>query len=126
MPGPMTKRTSRWAGKRGQRTAKRAARAVPALGPGTVSAREEGRINQGRFEAVMRAAERSGLLSAKSARIAGRVSPALIEQAKTQTGIKGDTDLIAFALASVALKDHFAKTFKKSRGKVPAELKLGF
>jgi hypothetical protein len=122
----VTKRTSRRASKRGQRTFKRTVRAGPALTSGTVSARKESPIGQGRFEAVMRAAERSGLLSAKSARIAGRVSPALIEQAKTQTGIEGDTDLIAFALASVALKDHFAKTFKKSRGKIPGELKLGF
>jgi len=74
----------------------------------------------------MTAAERSGLLSEKSSRIAGRVSPELVAQAKRQTGIEGDTDLIAFALASVALEDNFAEVFKDSRGKVPADLKLGF
>jgi hypothetical protein len=79
-----------------------------------------------RIDAVMRAAERSGLLSGKNGRIGGRVSPALIAQAKQQTGIETDTDLIAFALASVALEDNFAETFGKSRGKVDAELKLGF
>ena len=84
------------------------------------------RISKARFEAVMKTAERSGLLSQKSGRIAGRVSPALVEQAKKQTGIAGDTDLIAFALASVALEDDFAEAFRDSRGKVAAELKLGF
>jgi hypothetical protein len=84
------------------------------------------RINKARFEAVMKAAERSGFLDEKSSRIAGRVSPTLVEQAKKQTGIAGDTDLIAFALASVALEDNFGAAFKESRGKVSADLKLGF
>ena len=79
-----------------------------------------------RVEAVMSAAERSGLLSGKSGRIGGRVSPALVEQAKRQTGIATDTDLIEFALATVALEDDFAESFKKSRGKVDPELKLGY
>jgi hypothetical protein len=79
-----------------------------------------------RIEAVMMAAERSGLLKEKSGRIAGRVSAALLAQAKKRTGIRTDTDLIAFALANVALEDDFAETFKKARGTVDAELKLGF
>ncbi len=83
-------------------------------------------VSKARFEAVMRAAEQSGLLGEKSGRIGGRVSPALVEQAKRQTGIETDTDLIAFALASLALEDDFAETFKKSRGGVDPELKLGF
>ena len=83
-------------------------------------------VSTARFEAVMRAAERSGLLSEKSGRIGGRVSPALVRQAKRQTGIEADTDLIEFALASVALEDNFAEAFKESRGTVDPELKLGF
>ena len=74
----------------------------------------------------MLAAEQSGLLSDKSGRIGGRVSQALVKQAKRQTGIETDTDLIEFALATVALEDNFAATFKDSRGKVDPELKLGF
>ena len=77
-------------------------------------------------EAVMAAAERSGLLNEKGGRIGGRVSPALIAQAKAQTGIKTDTDLIEFALASVALEDRFAESFKAVRGTVDPDLKLGF
>ena len=83
-------------------------------------------VSKARFEAVMRAAEQSGLLNAKSGRIGGRVSPALVRQAKRQTGIETDTDLIEFALATVALEDNFAEAFKESRGKVGPELKLGF
>ena len=83
-------------------------------------------ISRARFEAVMQAAERSGLLTEKSGRIGGRVSPALVEQAKRQTGIETDTDLIEFALATVALEDNFAAAFKGSRGKVDPKLKLGF
>ena len=79
-----------------------------------------------RFEAVMLAAAQSGLLGGKSGRIGGRVSPALVEQAKRQTGIETDTDLIEFALATIALDDHFAEIFKDSRGTIDPELKLGF
>jgi hypothetical protein len=79
-----------------------------------------------RLEAVMRAAERSGLLKEKSSRIGGMVSPALVAQAKRRTGIERDTDLIEFALASVALEDNFAAAFSASRGKVDEDLKLGF
>lgn len=83
-------------------------------------------VSKARFDAVMQAAQQSGLLSEKSGRIGGRVSPALIEQAKRQTGIETDTDLIEFALATVALEDNFAGTFRESRGKVDPGLKLGF
>jgi hypothetical protein len=83
-------------------------------------------ISKARFEAVMQAAEKSGLLNEKNGRIGGRVSQALVEQAKRQTGIETDTDLIEFALATVALEDKFAEAFKEARGKVDRELKLGF
>ncbi|RJF89905.1 hypothetical protein D3874_07745 [Oleomonas cavernae] len=74
----------------------------------------------------MQAAEQAGLLRDKSGRIAGRVSPVLVEQAKRLTGIKTDTDLIEFALASIALEDNFVEVFKKSRGTVDPTLKLGY
>ena len=83
-------------------------------------------VSKARFEAVMLAAKQSGLLSEKGSRIGGRVSPALVRQAKRQTGIETDTDLIEFALATVALEDNFASAFKESRGKVDPTLKLGF
>jgi hypothetical protein len=83
-------------------------------------------VSKARFEAVMQAAEKCGLLNEKGGRIGGRVSLALVRQAKRQTGIETDTDLIEFALATVALEDNFADVFKESRGKVDPKLKLGF
>lgn len=73
----------------------------------------------------MKAAERSSLLKEKDGRIAGRVSSALVEQAKKCTGIQADIDLIAFALANVALDDHFPEAFRRSRRKVDPSLKRG-
>jgi hypothetical protein len=101
---------------RGTRRAKRAR--------STASGQAAGR--GAKFEAVMRAAESSGLLHDKSSRIGGRVSPALIEQARRQAGIESDTELIEYALASIALEDRFAEVFKESKGKVHPALKLGF
>lgn len=83
-------------------------------------------FGKARFRAVMKAAKESGLLGEKSTRIGGRTSSQLIAQAKKQTGIEADTDLIEFALANVALKDDFPKTFRKTRGTVDPTLKLGF
>lgn len=79
-----------------------------------------------RISAVMGAAERSGLLKEKSSRIGGRVSPVLIRKAKASTGIEADTDLIEFALASVALEDKFPEAFKNVRAAVDPDLELGF
>lgn len=83
-------------------------------------------VNAVRIEAVMSAAERSGLLREKSGRIGGRVSPRLVRKAKALTGIKTDTDLIEFALANVALEDRFAEVFEAVGGSVDPELDLGF
>lgn len=77
-------------------------------------------------EAVMEAAEQSGLLLERDGRIGGRVSHTLVEPAKARTGIETDTDLIEFALADIALEDEFAENFKAARGKVDPDLKLGF
>lgn len=79
-----------------------------------------------RVEAVLLAAERSGLLRNKDGRIGGRVSADLVKRAKARTGIKTDTDLIAFALANLALEDRFSEAFKDVRGTVDPDLKLGF
>ena len=114
---------------RGAGRPKRASRTAVGVAKATAKAKGKGafgEVGKARFDAVMKAAENSGLLKEKSGRIGGRVSAALIEQAKKQTGIEGDTDLIEFALANVALTDDFAKVFKETRGKVNPTLKLGF
>jgi hypothetical protein len=83
-------------------------------------------IKDSHLQAVLEAAEQSGLLKGKGGRIAGRVSPTLIAQAKKRTGIQTDTDLLVFALANLALEDKFPEAFKDARGSVDPELKLGF
>ncbi len=98
---------------------------LPKIGRATKTGKSVA-VSRTRFEAVMKAAEHSGLLGEKSTRIGGRISPALIEKAKKQTGIETDTDLIEFALANVALDDNFGQTFRKTRGTVDPSLKLGF
>jgi hypothetical protein len=84
------------------------------------------RVKSVQFVAVMKAAGDAGLLTGKSARIGGRVSPALLKRAKKRTGIATDTDLIEFALANVALDDDFGEVFSKIEGTVDPSLKLGF
>jgi len=79
-----------------------------------------------RIHSVMRAADQAGMLGEKSQRIGGRISPALVEQAKKQTGIETDSDLIEFALASIALDDDFGRVLREVDGTVSPDLKLGF
>jgi hypothetical protein len=104
-----------------RRTPKAAALAVRAE-----KRKRVGGIMKQRVNAVVEAARLSGLLGEKSGRIAGRVSPALVAEAKKQTGLESDTDLIEFALASVALKDDFPDAFRKLKGTVDPTLDLEF
>lgn len=83
-------------------------------------------IMKKRVEAVVEAAKRSGLIGEKSGRIAARVSPALVEEAKKLTGLASDTDLLEFALANVAVKDDFPDAFRKLKGTVDPTLDLEF
>jgi hypothetical protein len=79
-----------------------------------------------RVDAVVEAARQIGLIGEKSGRIGGRVSPALVEEAKKLTGLRSDTDLLEFALANVALKDDFPESFGKLKGTVDPTLDLEF
>ena len=79
-----------------------------------------------RVAAVMARAEQSGLLSEKTGRIAGRVSADLVRQAKARSGLASDTELVEFALASIALEDDFAEAFRAAKGTVDPRLKLGY
>ncbi len=74
---------------------------------------------------TLRAAHREGLIGSKDERITARLSHVLIEQAKRQTGIKGDTELLEFALANVALEDNFPATMNRLAGTIDPDIKLG-
>jgi hypothetical protein len=79
-----------------------------------------------RVDAVLKAADESGLLGEKAARVASRVSRTLLEQARERTGIASDSALIEFALANVALADDFAETYRHLGGAVDPDLELGY
>lgn len=61
-----------------------------------------------------------------TAEISARVSHELLEQAKSRTGIASTTELLEFALASVALEDRFIETMAKVDCTVDPDIKLGF
>lgn len=82
-------------------------------------------IGETRMQSVLESARGAGLLELKTARISGRISPALIAQAKRRTGMTSDSELIEFALASVALDDPFMEVFRQVRGTIDADVDLG-
>ncbi|WP_252349240.1 hypothetical protein [Ochrobactrum sp. BTU1] len=85
------------------------------------------KIRSFRINETLSAAKQSGLIGAgKEDRISARVSHELLEQAKSRTGISGTSELLEFALASVALEDHFEETMTRLEGTVDKDIKLGF
>ena len=83
-------------------------------------------LSRTRHDAILDAAAKDGLLTNKTGRITGRVSPALVDRAKRATGIEADTALIEYALANLAVDDAFGSALIKARGTVDPALKLGF
>jgi hypothetical protein len=83
-------------------------------------------LASGRRRAVLSAASHAGLLAGDVGRIGARVRKTLVEAAKAQTGIASDTELLEYALATVALEDHFAETLIALEGSVPEDLDLEF
>ena len=79
-----------------------------------------------RIEATLAQARDAGLLGGKTARIGVRVSPELLQAARESTGLKTDSEILEYALASVALVDRFPETFRQLRGTVDPDLKLGY
>lgn len=76
---------------------------------------------------TMRFAEAEGLVGDdKSARIAGRVSRRLLETARERAGIQSDTELLEYALASIALQDNFGDRLFKHERTVPKDVDLEF
>ncbi|WP_245238992.1 hypothetical protein [Methylobacterium platani] len=76
--------------------------------------------------AVMDRAAEMGLLDAETHQVGARLPVKLVEQAKRRTGIGSTTDLLAFALANVAVDDDFARVFAEARGTLDPDLDIGF
>lgn len=90
-----------------------------------IPAKAAGEGSLAHVAAVLARARETGLTSGKGGRIAGRVSPELIERAKARTGLNSDTELVEFALANIALDDDFLRAFRDVRGTVDPDLDLG-
>lgn len=78
------------------------------------------------FSAVIERAREMGLMTEGTQQVGARLPTKLLDQAKKQTGISSTTDLLAFALANVAVEDNFAKAFIAARGKLDPDLDIGF
>jgi hypothetical protein len=77
-----------------------------------------------RRRAVFEAAGEAGLLNGDRGRIGARVRRQLVKAAKAQTGIDSDTELLEFALATVALEDSFGPNLVSRAGSIPRDLDL--
>ncbi|WP_407943604.1 hypothetical protein [Methylobacterium sp. EM32] len=75
---------------------------------------------------VMDRAAEMGLLGAETHQVGARLPVKLLEQARRRTGIGSTTDLLAFALANVAVDDDFATVFAEARGTLDPDLDIGF
>jgi hypothetical protein len=62
-----------------------------------------------RRAALIRAAEARGLLGSKHRQLEGRFSHALIDEAKCVSGINEDSELLNYALITVALENDFGE-----------------
>jgi hypothetical protein len=79
-----------------------------------------------RNQATLESARAAGLLGAKNARVAGRVSAELVAAAKKSAGLSSDTDLIEMALAKLALEDDFGAKLVRNKGSVARQFDVEF
>lgn len=78
-----------------------------------------------RRELLLRQAQAEGLVGDdKDARISGRVRRALIDAAKRRSGLTSDTELVEYALATVALEDEFGARLVRRKGSIAADIDL--
>ena len=72
-------------------------------------------------------AREAGLLGPrKDARIAGRISAALLGAAKRRTRVVSDTELLEIALSRLVLEDDFGRRFVRRKGRISKSADLEF
>jgi hypothetical protein len=70
-------------------------------------------------------AKAEGLIGGgNDARISGRVPGRLIEAAKKRAQLSSDTELIEYALVTIALEDDFGMQLVRRKGSVPMDMDL--
>jgi hypothetical protein len=78
-----------------------------------------------RRERLFDQARSEGLIGgSKDARISGRVPGSLIEAAKKRAHLSSDSDLIAYALLTVALQDDFGARLVRRKGSIATDIDL--
>jgi hypothetical protein len=78
-----------------------------------------------RFSEVLVIAAETGLFRGTRSRVVrGRMPEALVEKAKSRTGIESDTELLELALATLALVDDYPEWLLSRKGVVPADIDL--
>jgi hypothetical protein len=76
---------------------------------------------------ILAIGEKTGLFSGARTRVVrGRMPEALVNKAKSRTGIESDTELLEVALAHLALADDYPDWILSRRGSVPPDLDLDF
>jgi len=73
---------------------------------------------------ILAEARQQGLIGARDRTIGGRVPSALVEAAKTRSGIQSDSELLLYALSKVALEDDFGPRLLALKGSVPKDVAL--
>ncbi len=83
-------------------------------------------IAQTRLASVTAMAEAAGLLAGDRGAIGARVHTALIEAAKSRSGLRGTTAVIEYALAKVALEDDYGAKLLALKGTIQDDIDLEF
>jgi hypothetical protein len=69
-------------------------------------------------------AREEGLLGARDRTIGGRVPSPLVEAAKARSGIQSDSELLLYALSTVAVEDHFGRKLVARKGRISRDINL--
>ena len=84
-------------------------------------------LTPGRVRELLEIAASRGLLrGARTKLVRGRMPGALVEKAKSRTGISSDTKLLEVALATLAVGDDYADWLISRRGTIPRDINLGW
>lgn len=93
----------------------------------TISAAGRRRAGSGKFRDVLVMAEQEGLLhGGRTKIIRGRMTEALVSEAKKRAGIKSDTALIELALANIAMSDNYGEWLLSQSGTIDPEIDLEY
>jgi hypothetical protein len=104
------------------------AKDVPKRGSRTGSAHQIGLLPKGeKLRDVLVIAQESGLLRGTRTRVVrGRMPEALVNKAKSRTGITSDTDLLEVALANLAVADDYPEWLLSRRGRIGQDVDIEF